>query len=147
MSDDALAATIEACRSLISDRFPQPGHRGAAAMLLADGTVLTGTSPEAFNSSVSVCHEIEPYCAAFRLGQPVVASVCLHRTPDGALLVLSPCGVCQERLATHGPDVLVGVPSDGDLHRVRWVRLGDVMPHYWLRAFPDEVPAWTSSTS
>ena len=102
MNHALLDATVEACRSLIEDRFPPGTDRGAAAMLLADGTVLTGTSPHAVNPSVQVCHEIEPYCGAFRLGERVIASVCLHCVPDGRFLVLSPCGVCRERLAVHG---------------------------------------------
>jgi hypothetical protein len=60
-----LAAAVDAGRTLIATRFPDPSHRGAAAMLLGDGTIVTGTSPDAINASVSVCHEIEPYCAAF----------------------------------------------------------------------------------
>ena len=111
-------------------------------MLLKDGTILTGTSPDAANSSVEVCHEIEPYCGAFRLGQSVVASVCLHRTTDGRFLVLSPCGVCRERLAVHGPDVLVAVADEADPTRVEWATLKDVLPHYWLTVFPEETEAW-----
>jgi len=61
-------------------------------MLLDDGTIVTGTAPAAVNPSVEVCHETEPYCAAFRLGRRIVASVCLHREPGGRTLVLSPCG-------------------------------------------------------
>lgn len=38
-------------------------------MRLADGAVLTGTAPDAVNPAVEVCHEIEPYAAAFRLDQ------------------------------------------------------------------------------
>ena len=30
--------------------------------LLADGKILTGTSPDFINPTTSVCHEIEPYC-------------------------------------------------------------------------------------
>lgn len=108
-------------------------------MLLADGTVLTGTSPHAINPSVEVCHEMEPYCAAFRLDQPVVASVCLHREPRGRFLVLSPCGVCRERLAVHGPDVLVAVADPRDAAVVVWKTLKDVLPDYWMSAFADEV--------
>jgi cytidine deaminase len=134
---------VDACRTLIGSRFPDDSHRGAAAMLLDDGTILTGTSPEAINPSVQVCHEIEPYCGAFRLGQPVVASVCLHRVPDGRFLVLSPCGVCRERLAVHGPDVLVAVADQADPTRVQWKTLRDVLPHYWMTVFPDEVTAWS----
>ncbi|NHN19454.1 cytidine deaminase, partial [Bacillus amyloliquefaciens] len=82
----------DACRDLIEQRFPGAEERGAAAMLLADGTVLTGTAPDAVNPAVEVCHEIEPYAAAFRLNQEILASVCLHRDEAGRFLVLSPCG-------------------------------------------------------
>lgn len=108
-------------------------------MLLGDGTVLTGTSPEAINPTVEVCHEIEPYCGAFRLNQSVVASVCLHREPGGRVLVLSPCGVCRERLAVHGPDVQAAVADPHDPTVVVWKALKDLLPDYWMTAFPDEV--------
>jgi len=133
---------VDACRTLIGSRFLDDSERGAAAMLLADGTILTGTSPDAANSSVEVCHEIEPYCGAFRLGQSIVASVCLHRVADGRFLVLSPCGVCRERLAVHGPDVLVAVADETDPTVVQWETLKDVLPHYWLTVFPEETEAW-----
>lgn len=94
MDDLALDGTIEACRSLISDRFPDDEHHGAAAMLLDDGMILTGTAPAAINPSVEVCHEIEPFCGAYRLGR-YAAAVCLHRQPGGRTVVLSPCGVCR----------------------------------------------------
>src|SRR5699024_12777102 len=54
-----------------------------------------------------------PYTTLFRsrLGQPIVASVCLHKNIEGQFLVLSPCGICQERLVMHGTGTLVGVPN------------------------------------
>jgi hypothetical protein len=47
VEQDDLRATVDACRSLIRDRFPDDDHHGAAAMLLDDGTIITGTVPEA----------------------------------------------------------------------------------------------------
>lgn len=141
-SADALAAAVVACRGLIEAQFPEPSHRGAAAMLLADGTVLTCTSPDAINPSVEVCHEVGPYCEAFRIGQSVVASVCLHRDPEGASRVLSPCGVCLERLAVHGASVLVAVPQPAALGEVQWITLRAALPHYWMLAFPEELERW-----
>jgi cytidine deaminase len=139
----ALDATVEACRALIRDRFSDDDDHGAAAMLLDDGTILTGTAPNAVNPSVEVCHEIEPYAGAFRLGRRIVASVCLHRMPGGRTVVLSPCGVCRERLAVHGPGVLVAVAAPDDATRVVWKSLRAVLPDYWVTAFPDEVdPGW-----
>jgi cytidine deaminase len=145
MDQSALAATVTACRTLIDTRFPEDSDRGAAAMLLADGTILTGTAPDAANPSVEVCHEIEPYCGAFRLNQRVVASVCLHRESGGRTVVLSPCGVCRERLAVHGPGVLVAVADREDPTTVVWKSLRDVLPDYWMTAFPHEIdPGWTT---
>lgn len=73
VDDEALDTVVEACRALIESRFEDEDHQGAAAMLLADGSIVTGTAPEAVNPSVEVCHEIEPYCAAYRLDQHIVA--------------------------------------------------------------------------
>jgi cytidine deaminase len=144
MDEADLPAAVDACRSLIRDRFRDDDHRGAAAMLLDDGTIVTGTAPDALNPSVEVCHETEPYCAAFRLGRSIVASVCLHRDPGGRTVVLSPCGVCRERLAVHGPNVLVAVADTEDPAVVAWKPLKDVLPDYWMTAFPGEIDAgWT----
>lgn len=116
-------------------------------MLLADGTILTGTSPAAINPSVQVCHEMGPYCAAYRLDRQVVASICLHRHPDGRFLVLSPSGVCRERLAVHGPQVRVAVAKPGDPRQVVWKPLKEVLPDYWMTAFPEEVDAaWMAAS-
>jgi cytidine deaminase len=144
MDDLALDGAIAACRSLISGRFPDDEDHGAAAMLLDDGTMLTGTAPVAINPAVQVCHEIEPFCGAYRLGRRITASVCLHRHPGGRTVVLSPCGVCRERLAEHGPDVLVAVADPLDACIAIWKPLKDVLPDYWMTAFPDEIsPGWS----
>ena len=117
-------------------------------MLLGNGIILTGTSPDALNPSVEVCHEIEPYCGAFRLGlRMLVASVCLHSQADGRVVVLSPCGVCRERLAVHGPGVLVAVADRDDPTAMVWRTLKDILPDYWMTAFPDHVDAgWFAET-
>lgn len=145
MNETGLADTAAACKALINTRYPDDSDRGAAAMLLADGTILTGTSPDAVNPAVQVCHETEPYCGAHRLDQSIVASVCFHREPGGRTLVLSPCGVCRERLAVHGPDVIVAVAHPKDPTVIMWKPLKDVLPDYWMTAFPEEIdPAWTA---
>jgi cytidine deaminase len=95
-----------------------------------------------------MCHEVEPYCGAFRLDQRIVASVCLHRHAGGRTVVLSPCGVCRERLAAHGPDVLVAVADRQDPRVVVWRTLKAVLPDYWMTAFPDDIdPGWLACGS
>lgn len=135
-TDDQLDQLIREVKDLARERFPE-GNEGAAGMLLPDGTVLTSTAPAAFNPSVEICHETGAYCEAYKQGKTIVASVCLHRETDERFLVLSPCGVCLERLAVHGPDVLVGVPAAGEPAEVTWVSLRDAHPYYWRKVLVD----------
>lgn len=144
MDDADLTHTIDQCRALIENRFSADEEAGAAAMLLNDGRVVVGTAPDAMNPAVEVCHETEPYCAAFRLNEKVLASICLHRDEDGKYIVLSPCGVCQERLATHGPDVLAAVPGPDF---AQWVPLKELMPHYWASSLEDGPAEWATPPS
>lgn len=143
MKGHDLEALVSACRAVLEQR-PRGESAGAAAMLTGSGMILLGSAPDAFNPAVELCHETEPYCAAHRLGESIVATICLYRDAEGASRVLAPCGVCQERLATHGPDVLTAVPQ-GHAAAPTWVRLRDLMPHYWLESFDDAPAAWERS--
>jgi cytidine deaminase len=143
MDEDRLRATVDACRELIDARFPDGDPQGAAVMLLDDGTIETGTAPVAVNPAVQVCHETEPYLAAFRRGRKIVASVCLHRE-GGSVLVLSPCGVCRERLAVHGPELLAAVPAAEDPEQVVWKPLSSLLPSYWITVFDDAPDDWVA---
>ena len=82
-----------------------------------------------------MCHETGAICEAHRLNVPITASVCVsHEDKDAPFLILTPCGVCQERLAYWGGDVQVGVPEPGD--PTKWLSrpLRDVTPFYWRKA-------------
>ena len=46
-----------------------------------------------------------------------------------------------ERLAVHGPNVLVAIAEVDDPTRVVWKTLKHVLPDYWMTAFPDEADA------
>ena len=50
--------------------------------------------------------------------------------------VLSPCGVCQERLRYWGENVLVGVTTDDD--SLCFVPLKELQPHHLSHAYPKE---------
>ncbi|MFD7735636.1 cytidine deaminase [Kitasatospora phosalacinea] len=133
-------ALVDAATELTRRRFPGQDWAGAAALRLDDGTVLTSTAPEAPNGAVQLCHETGALCEAFKLGRRVVASVCVTAADGGrGFWVLAPCGVCQERLFAHGPDVEVGVPLPEDPRRWRTLLLRDVQPHWFARVFPDDV--------
>lgn len=118
-------------------RFPT-GYAGAAAIRTDSGQVLTSVCFEAPNSGASLCHETGAYCEANRIGAKVVASVCVSRSEPGKpFLILAPCGICQERLATWGPEVEVAVAVPGQPGVWQSKRLDELQPHYWRNAVKD----------
>lgn len=50
--------------------------------------------------------------------------------------VLSPCGVCQERLRYWGTDVKVGVTTDDG--SLKFVTLKELQPYHWTKVYPAE---------
>jgi cytidine deaminase len=110
---------------------------GAAAMYLEGGQILVSTSPAWVNESVAVCHEMGAFCEAYRLNKKILATACVSREKDG-FYILSPCGVCQERLWLYGENVECAVPDSGDYTKWKSIKLSVLSPHYWRKPFIDE---------
>ena len=91
---------------------------GAAALYLSDGRILTSVAFDSPNEKVNLCRETGAICEVNRLNLPVTASVCVdRRSENDPFVILTPCGVCQERLALWGLDVEVAVPAPGNPHK------------------------------
>lgn len=92
---------------LIKQRFPS-GWGGAAAMRLEcrDDTparIVTSVAIETPNASASLCIETGAMCEAMKRNQRITHTICLVRDNENSpLIVLSPCGICQERLRYWG---------------------------------------------
>ena len=119
------------------ERYPT-GYAGAAAVETDSGKVITSVSFDPPNSGAGLCHETGAYCEANRIGEKVVASVCVSRSEPGRpFFILAPCGICQERLALWGRDVEVAVAVPGKPGEWQSKRLFEVSPHYWRNAVED----------
>jgi cytidine deaminase len=126
---------VDAAIAQALTRFPNDSA-GAAAIYTSDGQMFTSVGFDSPNDAANLCHEAGAYCEAFRLNLQVTASVCVSReSADAPFIILAPCGSCQERLATWGRDVEVGVPAPGDSTKWEGKRLRDVQPYYWRNAF------------
>lgn len=111
-------------------RFPT-GDGGAAAVYLEGGQILTSVCFDTPNEIANLCHETGAYCEANRLNKKITASVCVSRnSPEEEFVILTPCGICQERLATWGFDLEVAVATE---NKPYWEarRLSEVQPYYW----------------
>jgi len=130
---------VDAAVDLVEARVPGQRWAGGAAMRLEDGTVITSIAPKVRNPAVETCHETGALCEAYKLDKDVVASVCVIRSSTwGDFWILTPCGVCQERLFSYGPAVEVAVPVPGDPHKWCSLQLDEVQPHWWSNVFTDE---------
>jgi cytidine deaminase len=104
-------------------------------MYTEDGQLLISTAPETVNASVELCHETGAICEAHKLNKRVTATVCVSRDGKGNFQILTPCGVCQERLLYWGQNVQAAVPSDDDSTKWQMKTLNELQPYYWRRPF------------
>jgi cytidine deaminase len=130
--DDQL---VQAAIQQALERFPK-GWSGAAAMYTEAGRILTSVYVDAPNESACLCHETGAICEAHRLNESVCASVCVSRESEAEpFVILTPCGICQERLAYWGLDVEVGVPDKTDPAQFYSLKLREVQPYYWHQVY------------
>jgi len=126
---------VEAAISLLQHRFPNAGGI-AAAMYTAEGQLLTSVVFEPEWGGGGLCAETGAICEATKLNQRITASVCVSRLSSTApILILTPCGICQERLFHWGGDVEVGVPVVDNPTQWESRPLREVQPYYWVNAF------------
>lgn len=119
--------------ALIEKRYPI-GWGGAAAVRLITGEILTSVAPEDNFDALSVCMELGSFLEAHKRNQSVSHSLCIFRDDETSeFKVLSPCGICQERLRYWGPDVLVGVTNPQNA--LVFKPLSELQPYHWLSAY------------
>lgn len=130
-------ALVDAAIDLLEQRFPN-AEGIAAALYTDDGQILTSVAFQPEWGGGGLCAETGAICEAVKLGKRITASVCVSRlSGDSPILILTPCGICQERLFHWGESVEVATPAAQDARR--WVAktLGEVQPYYWVNAFKE----------
>jgi cytidine deaminase len=120
----------------IPQRFPK-GYGGVAIVHTADDLFLSSVAIESANDSVIICIETGALAEAHKLNTPVTHCLCVVRDNENSpFKILSPCGVCQERLRFWGTEVRVGVTTKDN--SLLFVTLKDLQPYHWTNAFPPE---------
>ena len=120
--------------ALIERRYPA-GWGGAGVVHTADGHYFTSVSIDTANASAVLCIETGAMLEAHKYNEKVTHCMCLVRDDENSpYKVLSPCGICQERLRFWGEDVQVAVTTDDD--SLQFVTLGELQPYHWTKAYP-----------
>ncbi|WP_116190938.1 cytidine deaminase [Paenibacillus taihuensis] len=124
---------FKAATKLIEERFPT-GQGSAAAMCTEDGTILTSIAPETINPSTEVCVETGSICEAHKLNKVVTHTICVIREHENSeYKILTPCGVCQERLFFWGPYLKAAVYDEKNMYVYK--TLEELQPYYWWKSY------------
>ncbi|SES30446.1 cytidine deaminase [Salisediminibacterium halotolerans] len=126
---------FEAAKETLKTRYPD-GAGGAAAVYTESGAVFTSVAPGVVNSATELCIETGAILEAHKYNTAVTHSLCLVRE-NGALKILTPCGVCQERLLYWGRDVLAAVTSNEE-QPIVFKTLRELQPDHWSYAYSDD---------
>lgn len=121
---------------LIEKRYPK-GWGGAGVVHTANGNYYTSVSIDTANASAIICIETGAMLEAHKYNEKVTHCMCLIRDDENSpFRVLSPCGICQERLRYWGEDVQVAV-TNGE-NSLLFVELKELQPYHWTKAYPTE---------
>lgn len=124
-----------AAKHLIEKRYPS-GWGGAAAMYTEDEQILTSVSPDIINASTELCIETGAILEAHKLNTKITHTICVVREDENdEFIVLTPCGVCQERLFYWGENVKAAVTSPSG--RLDYKTLKEIQPYHWYKAYEE----------
>ena len=92
----------------VKQRYPH-GWGGAAIMYTDDNSFLLSVALESANGSAGLCMETGAMCEAQRYNKKITHSLCVVRDDENSpFKVLTPCGICQERLLYWGIRLRLG---------------------------------------
>lgn len=119
--------------TFVKERYPK-GWGGAAIMHTEQGSFLISVALESANAGASLCMETGAMCEAQKLNERITHSLCIARDDeDSDFRILSPCGICQERLLYWGSKVLVGVTNPNNI--LIFKSLKEISLHNWTEAY------------
>ncbi len=123
----------QAAVDLIEKRYPI-GWGGAAAMFTEEGEILTSVSPDVINASTELCIETGAILQAHKLNTKVTHTICVVRDDENAeFKILTPCGICQERLFFWGGNIKAAVTNPNG--KLEFKTLKEIQPHHWYKAY------------
>jgi cytidine deaminase len=123
-----VAAALAARQKAVAphSRFPV-----GAALLTAQGSIVTGANVESASYGLTCCAERVALFKALTQGErDFTALAVVARAPEGPM----PCGACRQLLAEYAPRVVVWVADSAKPARVRTFRMAALLPEAFHKA-------------
>ncbi len=121
----------------VKQRYPS-GWGGCAVMRLSSGDIITSVAPDIKLEALGLCMEVGAILEAHKRNLSVTHSICVSRDDENSdFKILTPCGICQERLGFWGHDVNVAVTTDDNI--LKFVKLRELQPYHWSKAFGEDL--------
>lgn len=114
----------------LNERYGENNEGGVAVLRIETGEYLISVWPEVNNSSADLCAETGAICEAHKLNKKVTQSICVCRDQGEPYQILTPCGICQERLYYWGSDVKCAITNREN--KLIFKTLKEIQPYYWL---------------
>ena len=96
--------------------------------------ILTSVAPYVILASTELCIETAAILEAHKLNTEVTHTICVVREDENAeYVILSPCGVCQERLFYWGENVKAAVTNSNN--NLEFKALKELEPYHWYNAY------------
>ena len=128
---DLVKIMLEKAREFIDKRYPK-GWGGCAVMYTQEGEFLISVYLDSHNSAAELCMETGAMCEAQKYDYTITHSLCVSReNENGELKILTPCGICQERLRYWGG---VKVAVSNPQNTIIFKSLDEISTHYWREA-------------
>lgn len=117
----------------INTRYPK-GWGGCAVMRTEDNQYLISVYLDSPNDAAGLCMETGAMCEAQKLDLKITHTLCISRKMEkDTPVVLTACGICQERLRYWGDEVKVAVSICEN--SIQFKTLKELTPFYWRNAF------------
>ena len=117
-----VAAALEARRGAVA---PYSNFQVGAALLTADGNIITGANVESASYGLTCCAERVALFKALTAGERDFAAVAVVARLDGGA---APCGACRQLLSEYAPRAKVWVADVAAPQQVRTFTVAKLLP-------------------
>lgn len=132
------AALVAKAKSVLNNAYaPYSNFKVAAAVLLANGEVVTGTNQENASFPVGICAEGTALSAASSLYPNVAVQAIAVTVKSGKQIIakpVAPCGICRQSLLeyetrSNSNIQVIMIGEEGEVYKVKTVK--DLLPLYF----------------